>query len=85
MCAEFLMMSPGCMFSVAMIQRFRLPPATSAMSADLPRGTEGQSRVCHAAGTPPTHQPPAPGDCPVPGARLHGSYRTLTTFSLPSW
>lgn len=29
------MMSPGCMFSVAMIQRFRLPPATRAMSADL--------------------------------------------------
>lgn len=35
------MMSPGCMFSVAMIQRFRLPPATSAMSADL----HGESTV----------------------------------------
>lgn len=29
------MLSPGCMFSVAMIQRLRLPPATRAMSADL--------------------------------------------------
>lgn len=29
------MMSPTCMFSVAMIHLFRLPPATSAMSADL--------------------------------------------------
>lgn len=35
------MMSPGCMFSVAMIQRFRLPPATSAISADL----HGESTV----------------------------------------
>ena len=29
--------SPAFMFSVAMIQRFRLPPATRAMSADLCR------------------------------------------------
>lgn len=29
------MVFPGCMFSVAMIQRLRLPPATKAMSADL--------------------------------------------------
>lgn len=35
------MMSPACMFSVAMIQRFRLPPATSAISADL----HGESTV----------------------------------------
>lgn len=32
---DVLMMSPTCMFSVAMIHLFRLPPATSAMSADL--------------------------------------------------
>lgn len=29
------MLFPGCMFSVAMIQRLRLPPATKAMLADL--------------------------------------------------
>lgn len=29
------MMSPACMFSVAMIHLFRVPPATKAMSADL--------------------------------------------------
>ncbi|XP_011815831.1 PREDICTED: kinesin light chain 4 [Colobus angolensis palliatus] len=34
---EFKTVSPACMFSVAMIQRFRLPPATRAMSADLIR------------------------------------------------
>lgn len=32
---DVLMMSPTCIFSVAMIHLFRLPPATSAMSADL--------------------------------------------------
>lgn len=32
---DVLMMSPACMFSVAMIHLFRLPPATNAMSADL--------------------------------------------------
>ena len=37
MWSEFKMVSPAFMFSVAMIQRFRLPPATRAMSADLCR------------------------------------------------
>lgn len=35
MTPDDLMTSPGCIFSVAMIHLFRLPPATSAMSADL--------------------------------------------------
>lgn len=77
---EFLMISPGCMFSVAMIQRFRLPPATSAMSADL-RGGRGGGRRGRAVRAGPTalQDPPA-----APGAHLHGSYRTPMTFSVPS-
>lgn len=35
MTPDVLMRSPACMFSVAMIHLFRLPPATNAMSADL--------------------------------------------------
>lgn len=35
MTPDVLMTSPACMFSVAMIHLFRLPPATNAMSADL--------------------------------------------------
>lgn len=35
MTADVLMTSPACMFSVAIIHRFLLPPATSAISADL--------------------------------------------------
>lgn len=35
MTPDVLMTSPACIFSVAMIHLFRLPPATSAMSADL--------------------------------------------------
>lgn len=41
------MMSPVCMFSVAIIHLFRLPPATSAMSADLCRRHSSlQPTVC---------------------------------------
>lgn len=47
------MMSPGCMFSVAMIQRLRLPPATRAMSADLHREpTLGRAHLGHDRGGP---------------------------------
>lgn len=68
-------MSPGCMFSVAMIQRFRLPPATRAMSADL----HGKTTV---GGGSTEAQLPRPGGEPMPCTCLQGSYRTLMTFSL---
>lgn len=46
MCPDDVIRSPAFMFSVAIIQRFRFPPATSAMSADLQRGRGGQIRSC---------------------------------------
>lgn len=39
------MMSPACMFSVAIIHLFRLPPANRAMSADL-CSTDDDNRLC---------------------------------------
>lgn len=51
------MLSPGRMFSVAMIQRLRLPPATRAMSADL----QGESRrVSRGPGWSHARAEPAP-------------------------
>lgn len=45
MMAEVVMTSPACMFSVAIIHRFLLPPATSAISADLRAQSRGPDWV----------------------------------------
>lgn len=44
---DVLMMSPVCMFSVAMIHLLRLPPATRAMSADLCDNTDYEELYVH--------------------------------------
>lgn len=69
MTADVLMTSPACMFSVAMIHLFLLPPATRAISADL-RGPDWLFRIFRE-------------EAAVFGSwsHLHGSYRTSTTFS----
>lgn len=70
------MLFPGCMFSVAMIQRLRLPPATKAMLADL----HGEPAAGEQGARPALL--PGPGAEPAPRTRLQGSYRTLMTFSV---
>lgn len=71
---DVLMRSPACMFSVAMIHLFRLPPATSAMSADLVR--QLRWLIVRSSPTFLTEV-----QCGESWAHLHGSYRTSTTFS----
>lgn len=61
-------MSPGCMFSVAMIQRFRLPPATRAMSADLHREPTAGGR----GGAHRRWNRPGPGLSPCPALACKG-------------
>lgn len=79
MTPDVLMTSPACMFSVAMIHLFRLPPATNAMSADLK--TQMVKKyiyiyICEAFTKILTQRHHSGG-----WAYLQGSYRTSTTFS----